>query len=510
MMVRKLSYKGLLFLIVALCFALPTFAQQLTFSDEFDGVTLDLKKWDKPEYNRRNNAAGPDGWWLKEDSFLDGQGHLIIRTKKISNRNSDSDAFDYSTGAIRTFKIFEQKFGKFEIRCQLPTQPGWWVAFWLYSTSVGNEDGSGEDGTEIDIFEGFGWTDVMQHALHWDGYGDAHQSIGSSYTMEGIRDGYHTFALEWYENLYIFFIDGVESWRTTAGGVSKVPAYVKITGELSTEDWAIGNWWSNDPATATYPDSFLVDYVRVYKLDETISTQPDPNDHLAYKKTATSSSRESTVYHPRKAVDGNISTRWASQTGDPQWFSVDLGESYAVNKVVLNWAKAYGKEYKIEVAETAAGPWTECVHITNNAGPGLTTHEFPAQTGRYVRMYGIESGTQTGYSLYEMAVYGAKNTSAVDAQSDESVLPDMPELQQNYPNPFNSSTVIRYALPTAGHVRLTIYNLAGQKMALLTDGLYEAGLHSVEWNAGSQTSGLYFYRLEAGDMMLTKKLVVQK
>jgi hypothetical protein len=50
----------------------------LTWSDEFDGETIDAGKWDKPAFNRRENAEGPDGWWLKEDSYLDGNGNLII------------------------------------------------------------------------------------------------------------------------------------------------------------------------------------------------------------------------------------------------------------------------------------------------------------------------------------------------------------------------------------------------------------------------------------------------
>jgi len=238
----------------------------LTWSDEFDGTgTPDAGKWDRPEYNRRNNDEGPDGWWLKEDSYLDGEGHLVIRVRQIDNRNADSDNHDYATGAVRSRGHFAQRYGKFEIRCRLPSQPGWWVAFWLFSDTVGNVDGSGEDGTEIDIFEGFGWTDNVQHALHWDGYGDEHQSISHKVNMLGIREGYHVFTLEWDSSEYVFFIDDVETWRTRAGGVSKVPAYVKITGELSTEDWAITEYWANDPGNAAYPDYFLVDYVRVYR-----------------------------------------------------------------------------------------------------------------------------------------------------------------------------------------------------------------------------------------------------
>jgi len=241
----------------------------LVWEDNFNGTgSPSPTKWDQPEYNRRNNDNGPDGWWLKEDAYLDGKGKLVIRARKIYDRNYDRDPYDYATGAIRSKGRFEQRYGKFEIKCKLPTQPGWWVAFWLMSESVGNVNGSGEDGTEIDIFEGFGWTNSINHALHWDGYGEQHQSQGKRVSIDGIREGYHTFMLEWEANEYRFFIDGGESWRTSAGGVSKVPAYVKITGELSTESWAINEYWSNDPEAGVYPDSFLVDYVKVYRRNQ--------------------------------------------------------------------------------------------------------------------------------------------------------------------------------------------------------------------------------------------------
>jgi len=238
----------------------------LTWSDEFNGETIDDSKWEKPESNRRQNAEGPDGWWLKEDSYLDADGNLVIRVRKIDNRNDDNDPYDYATGAIRSKGKFQQKFGKFEIRCQLPTQPGWWVAYWLFpGTGVSNVDNSGEDGTEIDIFEGFGWTDNLNFALHWDGYGDDHKSEGIKKSIDGIRNGFHTYALEWTEDEYIFFVDDIEVWRTSAGGVSKVASYVKVTAELSTESWAINEKWSNNPEIAEYPDYFIVDYVRVYQ-----------------------------------------------------------------------------------------------------------------------------------------------------------------------------------------------------------------------------------------------------
>lgn len=238
----------------------------LTWSDEFEGAgPIDSTKWEQPEYNRRSNDQGPDGWWSKEDAYLDGEGHLVIRARRIDNRNDDNDPYDYSTGALRSYGRFEQKFGKFEARCQLPDQAGWWVAFWLFSTSVFNEDGSGQDGTEIDIMEGFGWNEIIHHNLHWDGYGEAHASDGFKQTIEGVGTGFHTYTLEWSDSVYVFLVDGIETYRSNAGGVSQVPAYVKLTGELSTRPGLSGEGWANDPSGSYFPDYFLVDYVRVWQ-----------------------------------------------------------------------------------------------------------------------------------------------------------------------------------------------------------------------------------------------------
>ncbi|HET6556070.1 MAG TPA: family 16 glycosylhydrolase [Prolixibacteraceae bacterium] len=272
--------KKVIFILAISYFALTSVKAQtvgepvLTWSDEFDGAAgvPDPKKWDRPEYNRKQNPNGPDGWWSKEDSFVDGKGNLVITVRKIPNKNGDADAFDYSSGALRTMGKFTQLYGRYEIRCQLPKQQGWWVAFWMMQGNVGSILNKGVDGSEVDIMEGFGWTDKINYAIHYDGYGDAHKSVGKNELIAGIRNGYHIYSMDWYPDKYVFYVDGKERWRSTGGGVCNKPGYVKVTAEISTEDWAINQWWSNDPAKATYPDSFKVDYVRVYQFPTTTST----------------------------------------------------------------------------------------------------------------------------------------------------------------------------------------------------------------------------------------------
>jgi hypothetical protein len=79
-------------------------------------------------------------------------------------------------------------------------------------------------------------------------------------------------------------------------------------------------------------------------------------------------------------------------------------------------------------------------------------------------------------------------------------------LHQNYPNPFNPSTTIRYGLPERSHVSLAVYNTLGQQVAVLQNEEQEAGYHDVKFNASSLPSGVYFYRLQAGSYVETRKL----
>jgi 5'-nucleotidase / UDP-sugar diphosphatase len=83
-------------------------------------------------------------------------------------------------------------------------------------------------------------------------------------------------------------------------------------------------------------------------------------------------------------------------------------------------------------------------------------------------------------------------------------------LEQNYPNPFNPSTTIRYALPERSNVTLAVFNALGQRVTTLVRGEEEAGVHDVVFDAALLSSGVYFYRLTAGNFAETKKLVVAK
>ncbi len=145
--------------------------------------------------------------------------------------------------------------------------------------------------------------------------------------------------------------------------------------------------------------------------------------NFALNKIATSSSNQDPAWSAENVVDGSASTRWASEFSDPQWITVDLGQTQHINRVKLNWELAYGKGYKIQVSNDASN-WTD-VYTTTKGDGGIDDIFFTAVNARYVRMYGTERAYSFyGYSLYEFEVYGkpnlALNKPAVSSSNETS------------------------------------------------------------------------------------------
>ncbi|MCD6308280.1 MAG: T9SS type A sorting domain-containing protein, partial [Candidatus Latescibacteria bacterium] len=98
-------------------------------------------------------------------------------------------------------------------------------------------------------------------------------------------------------------------------------------------------------------------------------------------------------------------------------------------------------------------------------------------------------------------------TNAVGVANDA---PAAFSVEQNAPNPFNPTTTINFTLAEAGDVAVEVYNTAGQKVATLSDGFMGAGAHSVEWDASSFSSGVYFYTVKSGGLSKTMKMTLMK
>jgi hypothetical protein len=105
-------------------------------------------------------------------------------------------------------------------------------------------------------------------------------------------------------------------------------------------------------------------------------------------------------------------------------------------------------------------------------------------------------------------LFGIDTNPLVAIAAAPAPLPVEYSLSQNYPNPFNPSTTIRYGLPQKSDVMLTVYNTVGQQVRVLVNGTQDAGYHEAQFDASELASGLYFYRLQAGTFVQSKKLVL--
>jgi hypothetical protein len=127
------------------------------------------------------------------------------------------------------------------------------------------------------------------------------------------------------------------------------------------------------------------------------------------------------------------------------------------------------------------------------------------------------AGMQTGASMRVHAGFWNPWVSwVVDVkEEDYSLQPIRFDLKQNYPNPFNPITVVEYTLPKSSQVRIQIYNILGQRVRLLVDEWQETGGKKVEWDGKDDDgievgSGIYFYRVTAGDFVDCKKMTLIK
>jgi hypothetical protein len=120
------------------------------------------------------------------------------------------------------------------------------------------------------------------------------------------------------------------------------------------------------------------------------------------------------------------------------------------------------------------------------------------------------AGFTSGFPVDSDAILIKLSSEQVGIEDVHVELPIQEGLLLNYPNPFNSSATIEYGLPEAGRVRIDIYDLLGRKVETLNDEEMQAGRHQVVWDASGYSSGVYFYRIKAGDIVDTKRMVYLK
>jgi hypothetical protein len=151
------------------------------------------------------------------------------------------------------------------------------------------------------------------------------------------------------------------------------------------------------------------------------------------------------------------------------------------------------------------------IEIASSGASGST--ELMTYLSAGASTYSIRLYRYSGYGSYGVIVSNTRpNSTMVDVKEkkQERILPKNYALSQNFPNPFNPSTSIQFQIPNSGHVTLKVYNMLGCEIASLINEVRSAGVYNFTWNASNLPSGVYFYRLQAGNYVEVKKAVLMK
>ncbi len=235
----------------------------ITWQDDFTGSagqSPDSTRW------RFDIGTGWGNAQLEYDTdrpanvSLDGEGHLAITA-----RQEDYLGQPYTSGRIKTQGLFAQTRGRFEARIQLPVGQGIWPAFWLLGSDI-DQVGWPQCG-EIDIMEYRGQEPRILHgSLHGPGYSGI-----TALTMEhvlaqgGFNLGFHVFALEWDEDSITWLVDGYAYFTVTPADLPPGASWVFDHPFFILLNVAVGGYWVGPPnASTVFPQTMLVDWVRVY------------------------------------------------------------------------------------------------------------------------------------------------------------------------------------------------------------------------------------------------------
>jgi beta-glucanase (GH16 family) len=242
----------------------------LTWSDEFNGPNgspVDPQKW--------TIETGGGGWGNQEleyyttrpQNVFQQDGNLVIRAQAEKYIAPDDMRRDYTSARLKTQGHFAQAYGRFEARIKIPRGQGLWPAFWMLGNDFGPTPWPACG--EIDIMENIGKEPGMVHGtIHGPEYsGD--EGLSSSYSLASkatVSDDFHLFAIEWEPAAIRFYVDQSLFATRTPADLPKGARWVYDHPFFLILNVAVGGKWPGNPDTTTvFPQSMLVDFVRVYQ-----------------------------------------------------------------------------------------------------------------------------------------------------------------------------------------------------------------------------------------------------
>ncbi|MGV8977837.1 MAG: discoidin domain-containing protein [Cellulomonas sp.] len=394
----------------------------LTWSDDFSGAAstgLDTGTWKYDTGPGSSFGTGEIETMTNSvaNVYQDGAGHLVLKaihtgTEPGSGWTSgrvETQAATFGApagGVVRMESIIQQP------NVTTSNGAGYWPAFWMLGEPL--RRGVGWPGSgEVDILEGINGRSSVFGTLHCGvnpgGPCNESSGIGSGeHACPGCQTGFHDYAVEidrstspeqirWYlDGNNYFTLPASRVDATTWANAVDHPFF--IIYDLAMGGGFPSAFGGGPNSTTVSGGTMVIDSVAVYN-----KAPGGGGTNIAQGKTATSSSVTGNNT-AALAVDGSTGTRWESTQGvDPQWITVDLGQSYNITSVNLSWEVAAAKSFQLQTSQDDSS-WTSIYSTTSSTGgnQALTV----SGTGRYLRVYGTQRTTPYGYSLWELGVQG--------------------------------------------------------------------------------------------------------
>ncbi len=193
-------------------------------------------------------------------------GNLVITATTAAAHTCWYGQCQYTSARLQTKGLFQQAYGRFEARIKVPAGQGLWPAFWMLGDDI-DMVGWPQCG-EIDIMENIGKEPGTVHgSLHGPGYSGGNP-LTASFVLPGganFADDFHVFAIEWEPNVVRFYVDTTLYETRTSADVPAGDTWVFDHPFFVLLNVAVGGGWPGDPdGTTVFPQTMLVDYVRVY------------------------------------------------------------------------------------------------------------------------------------------------------------------------------------------------------------------------------------------------------
>ena len=414
--IKSFMFK-IIFLSIGFAYQVNAQCPKLIWSDEFDSTALDLKKWNYQLGDGCDQGANLCGWGNNELEYYTQQNvqvsngtlKIIAKQEKIQNSN-------YSSGRINTIYKVGIKYGRIEARMKLPIGKGMWPAFWMLSTDevYGKWPKSGE----LDIMENAGGdpATVVGTIIYGLPYPNVSYSSAKFTQSQGdFSQDFHIYALEWSENTIKWFIDGYLYSTKTISDVGSLrwpfdqQFYILLNLAVG------GNFPSNPNSSTVFPQTFEVDYLRVYDMVGAPSISG---------KQIVPFMQKSSAYSIANVQVGNTIV-WSVPVG------ANIVSGAGTPSILVDWGSTGGKvaatvttscgAYKVEVAVKVSDPapilipsivlenFDSTARITRTFNTGVYTDKVPNPTpndinksalcGKYIR----NAGSQYDVIFYDVS-----------------------------------------------------------------------------------------------------------